>query len=166
MGNDSMREFSEKYYAAAATSAANAGYCERLFVMDMGQHGFAEVSHLDHLMAVSGIDFIPSAIQQSQERTQAKADRLHFQVMDIAELDFPAASFDALASIDALYFCNLEETLRRTRYRGARRPAGLSGWGARPLPYPSQAPLPFQSSEKMQLWRAAETRIGIICRAN
>jgi len=109
MGNDSMREFSEKYYAAAATSAANAGYCERLFVMDMGQHGFAEVSHLDHLMAVSGIDFIPSAIQQSQERTQAKADRLHFQVMDIAELDFPAASFDALASIDALYFCNLEE---------------------------------------------------------
>jgi ubiquinone/menaquinone biosynthesis C-methylase UbiE len=139
---DGMRDFYEKYYSAIATSQANAIYCERLFGKDMGQHGFAEVAHLNHLIEVAhikpehqvldlgcgngkiaeyisdctgaqvtGIDFIPSAIQQAQERTRLKSSRLNFQVMDIGHLEFHPGSFDVLVSVDTLYFIKLEESL-------------------------------------------------------
>ena len=139
---DEIRHFYEKYYAAVASSKANTCYCERLFGKDMGQHGFAEVSHLDHLIEVArindschvldlgcgngkiseyisdhtgarvtGIDYIPFAIEQALERTQPKRGRLQFQVMDIGHLEFPTNSFDVLVSIDTLYFTSLENTL-------------------------------------------------------
>jgi len=49
------KEFYTRYYAATATSRANPEYCQRLFGADWAQHGFAEVCHLDHLVAVSGM---------------------------------------------------------------------------------------------------------------
>lgn len=63
--------------------------------------------------AVTGVDFIPGAIHTAETRTQAKRDRLNFQVMDIAHLDFPRASFDVIVSIDTLYFSDLDETLSK-----------------------------------------------------
>jgi ubiquinone/menaquinone biosynthesis C-methylase UbiE len=141
--NAETRKFYEEFYAAIAGSQANAEYNRRLFGKDMGQQGFAEVSHLDHLIEASkigpgsrvldlgcgngkiaeyisdcsgahltGIDFIPFAIQQAQDRTAAKRSRLAFEVMDIARLDFPPASFDVLVSVDTLYFTEMGETLR------------------------------------------------------
>jgi SAM-dependent methyltransferase len=136
--------FYEQFYAAIANSQANSEFSERLFGKDMGQHGFAEVSHLDHLVevcgictgcrvldlgcgngkiseylsdmtgaVVTGIDFIPRAIQQAEERTRVKRSRLGFKLMDIAGLGFPPASFDVLIAIDTLYFTNLKDTLRQ-----------------------------------------------------
>jgi len=44
-----------RFYAAVASSAANAEYCRRVYGRNLCQHGFAEMSHLDHLIQVSGI---------------------------------------------------------------------------------------------------------------
>ncbi len=141
---DSDREFYEKYYRAVAASQANAEYCRRLFGKDMQQHGFAEVSHVDHLIRVTGIsptsrvldlgcgsgmiseyvsdftgahvtgiDYVPFAIQEAHQRTATKSDRLQFEVMDIARLDFPPETFDVVVAIDTLYFRPLTESLPR-----------------------------------------------------
>lgn len=51
-----MFDFYTRFYAAVATSAANAEYCERVYGRNLCQHGFADLSHLDHLIQVSAID--------------------------------------------------------------------------------------------------------------
>ncbi len=54
---------------------------------------------------VTGLDIIPEAIRQAQTRTLAKADRLAFVVGDINALDrIPDAAFDAIISVDTMYF--------------------------------------------------------------
>jgi cyclopropane fatty-acyl-phospholipid synthase-like methyltransferase len=53
---------------------------------------------------ITGLDYIPAAIQQAQARTAAKADRLAFRVGDINALDLPDGAYDAIISIDSLYF--------------------------------------------------------------
>ena len=50
-----MFDFYTRFYAAVATSAANAEYCARVYGRNLCQHGFADVDHLDHLIQVSGI---------------------------------------------------------------------------------------------------------------
>lgn len=50
-----MRDFYTRFYAAVATSAANAAYCTRVYGRNLCQHGFADLSHLDHLIQVSAI---------------------------------------------------------------------------------------------------------------
>jgi ubiquinone/menaquinone biosynthesis C-methylase UbiE len=60
---------------------------------------------------VTGIDFIPEAIHQARTRTCGKDMKLVFRVMDIGELDFKPGNFDALISIDTLYFTDLHETI-------------------------------------------------------
>jgi cyclopropane fatty-acyl-phospholipid synthase-like methyltransferase len=139
---DPTRQFYERYYAAVADSQANALYCERLFGRNLSQHGFAEISHLKHLIqvtgikagsrvldmgcgngmiceyiadisgaSVTGIDFIAEAIRQAEQRARSEAYKLRFQVMDLARMDFPPASFDVLLAIDTLYFTDLKSTL-------------------------------------------------------
>jgi hypothetical protein len=49
VSEDSIRSFYEKYYPAIASSPAKVEYCRRLFGPNMGQQGFAEVTHLEHL---------------------------------------------------------------------------------------------------------------------
>lgn len=63
--------------------------------------------------SVMGVDFIPGAVQTAKTRTQAKRERLNFREMDMAQLDFPRASFDVILSIDTLYFSDLDDTLSR-----------------------------------------------------
>ena len=60
---------------------------------------------------LTGIDFIPQAIQDALERTKMKRDRLDFYVMDFNHLNFPPKSFDVIISIDTLYFTDIHETL-------------------------------------------------------
>lgn len=138
-----MFDFYTRFYRAAATSAANAEYCARVYGRNLCQHGFADLPHLDDLIRVAeitagtrvldlgcgsgmiaeylsdqtgahvtGIDFIPQAIADAQARTDPKRNRLEFRVMDMSHLDFPAASFDVIISIDTLYFTDIYETLR------------------------------------------------------
>jgi cyclopropane fatty-acyl-phospholipid synthase-like methyltransferase len=136
-------DFYTRFYDAVAESAANAAYCTRVYGRNLCQHGFAEMTHLDHLIEVSGInsdtrvldlgcgngmiaeyisdqtgahitgiDFVPRAVQDALERTSTKRKRLDYRVMDMARLEFPPASFDVILSIDTLYFTNIVETLR------------------------------------------------------
>lgn len=60
---------------------------------------------------VTGIDFIPQAIQDAIERTRTKRERLNFLVMNIDSLKFPPAGFDIIISVDTFYFTNLSDTL-------------------------------------------------------
>jgi ubiquinone/menaquinone biosynthesis C-methylase UbiE len=65
---------------------------------------------------VSGMDYIPDAITQAQERTAAKRRRLSFHVGNLDDLPFPPGSFDTLISIDTLYMPNnLDSTLAQMR---------------------------------------------------
>jgi SAM-dependent methyltransferase len=53
---------------------------------------------------VTGIDYIPAAIEHAQRRTALKAERLRFLVGDINALDLPSGAFDVILSIDTIYF--------------------------------------------------------------
>ena len=53
---------------------------------------------------ITGLDFIPVAIRQAEERTAAKSARLNFVVGDINRLALPHRAFDVIISIDSLYF--------------------------------------------------------------
>lgn len=53
---------------------------------------------------VTGLDYIPTAIQQAQERTAAKRAQLDFIVGDINALALPSHAFDVISAIDTLYF--------------------------------------------------------------
>jgi SAM-dependent methyltransferase len=71
----------------------------------------------------SGMDYIPDAIAQAQERTASKRRRLSFHVGNLDTLPFPPGSFDALISIDTLYMPNdLDGTL--AQMRGLLTPGG------------------------------------------
>lgn len=78
----------------------------------------------DHTGAhVTGLDYMPAAIEQAQARTTAKADRLAFLVGDINALDLPPAAFDAIILIDTIYFSNdYQATIRQLM--AALRPGG------------------------------------------
>ena len=55
----------------------------------------------------TGLDYIAEAIRQARERTAAKAERLDFIVGDINHLEaLPGGAYDAIVSIDSMYFCD------------------------------------------------------------
>ena len=152
-----MRDFYEDFYRLTATSTAHAEFCERVFGRDLCQHGFADMTQLDALIAalrlqpgtraldlgcgsgmiaeyisdctgahVSGLDYIPEAIRIARTRTAAKADRLAFAVGDINALELPPKAFDAILSIDSIYF---SDDYARTigELKRALRPGGRMG---------------------------------------
>lgn len=74
---------------------------------------------------VTGVDYSPEAIRLATARAAAMPDRLTFQVADMNDLPFPAHSFDAVISIDTLYFATdglnkLVEHLGRLLVPGGR----------------------------------------------
>jgi len=54
--------------------------------------------------SVTGIDYVPEAIAQAVKRTNGKRDRLHFRIANLEMLDFEVESFDAILSIDTIFF--------------------------------------------------------------
>lgn len=60
---------------------------------------------------LTGIDVSGEGIRQAQERTRHKRERLSFRVGNMDNLGFPAGSFDAIISIDTLYFGDLEKVI-------------------------------------------------------
>jgi SAM-dependent methyltransferase len=64
---------------------------------------------------IMGIDYIPEAIRQANERTREKRARLVFEVGDIGKLDFPPGAFDVMLSVDTLYFNDLTQTLEQSK---------------------------------------------------
>jgi SAM-dependent methyltransferase len=93
-------------------------------VLDLGCGNGAMAEYISDRTGahVSGIDSIPEAIRQAQERTAGKPDHLAFYVGDIghllddhSRLGFVPGTFDALISIDTLYFTDLCDTVRQMR---------------------------------------------------
>jgi cyclopropane fatty-acyl-phospholipid synthase-like methyltransferase len=60
---------------------------------------------------VTGIDFAPAAIALARQRARGSEARLAFEVADMAALPFAPAAFDAIVSIDTLYFTDLRWTI-------------------------------------------------------
>ncbi len=57
-----MKNFYTAYYAAIEHSQAYHLFCERVFGIDLGQHGFADVQQLDLLMQLAGLDAAKCAL--------------------------------------------------------------------------------------------------------
>ncbi len=107
----------------ALMEAARLGPSQRGLDLGCGNGMIAEYISDRTGAHITGLDYIPVAIHQAQERTAAKADRLTFVVGDINALDLPPATFDAILSIDTLYFSNDYAGTIRQLAR-ALRPAG------------------------------------------
>lgn len=60
-----------------------------------------------------GIDLANEAIERANRRVKNKSNRLTFVAEDIQNLDYEEGAFDAIISIDSLYFLNLPNTLDR-----------------------------------------------------
>ncbi len=75
---------------------------------------------------VTGVDYIPGAITLAQERTAAKRDRLLFVVGDINTLTLPPEAFDAILSIDSIYFSD-DYSFTLGEWTRALRPGGRMG---------------------------------------
>jgi len=84
---------------------------DRVLDIGCGNGGIAEYISDRTRAHVTGIDFIPEAIRQAEERTRGKEARLAYRVADIAALPFPPGSFDTISSIDTLYFTETDPTL-------------------------------------------------------
>jgi protein-L-isoaspartate O-methyltransferase len=57
---------------------------------------------------VTGIDYIPEAVETARKRTASKSDRLHFQIGDIENPVEAEQSFDLVLSIDTMYFSDAD----------------------------------------------------------
>ena len=67
---------------------------------------------------VTGIDYIPEAIEQAARRTAKKKSRLHFILCHIDNLEQLAETFDFILSIDSVFFGqDLSTTLAKLKTR-------------------------------------------------
>jgi len=65
---------------------------------------------------ITGLDFASELIRTSQQRTADKRSRLTYVVGNMDELTFEEGSFDAIISIDTLYFVeSIDATVRRLK---------------------------------------------------
>lgn len=103
------------------------GISKTSHVLDLGcgNGGIAEYIADVTGAQMTGLDYIPEAIDIARTRTLTKGAHLQFQVMDIAHLDFPLASFDVIIAVDTLYFSDLDQTL--TRMVNLLKPGGRMG---------------------------------------
>jgi SAM-dependent methyltransferase len=60
---------------------------------------------------ITGIDYIPEAIETARKRTASKNDRLRFQIGDIENPVEAEHSFDLILSIDTMYFSDADTLL-------------------------------------------------------
>lgn len=94
-------------------------------VLDLGCGAGAIAEYIsDHAdVSVTGLDYAAPAIEEANRRTAAKRSRLTFQRGDMNALDLTADSFDAVVSLDTLYWAaDLESTL--SQLARALRPDG------------------------------------------
>lgn len=77
---------------------------ERVLDLGCGAGAIAEYISDRTGTHVTGLDYSAPAIAEATARTAAKRDRLSFVTGDINALDLPERSFDALVSLDTLYW--------------------------------------------------------------
>jgi SAM-dependent methyltransferase len=98
------------------------GLGERVLELGCGNGAMAEYIVQETGAQVTGIDYIPEAIAQAQERAARAPGQLFFHVGDIghlldvqSRLRLRPRSFDALIAVDTLYFTGLDDTLLQMR---------------------------------------------------
>jgi cyclopropane fatty-acyl-phospholipid synthase-like methyltransferase len=96
-------------------------------VLDLGCGNGAMADYIAELTGahLTGIDYIPEAIRQANQRTRGRGKNLAFKVMDIGALNFPPESFDTIISIDSLYFTDIVSTIRQMK--NILKPGGQMG---------------------------------------
>lgn len=129
-----MRDFYTAYYHAVESSRAHRTFCKYSYGRDLCQHGFMTMVDLTFLLrvlrpaphrlldigcgngriaaavrdatgaCVVGVDFIAEAIRNAQTQSHVSHTRLFFFVGDLNSLPCAPRSFDALLSIDSIYF--------------------------------------------------------------
>lgn len=63
---------------------------------------------------VYGFDYSPAAISLASERTQAKQNRVAFEIGNINDISYSPEAFDTVISVDTLYFAdNLENVVKK-----------------------------------------------------
>jgi SAM-dependent methyltransferase len=90
---------------------------------------------------ITGLDYIPLAIEQARRRSATKSDRLTFEVGDINRLELPREVFDLVLSIDTIYFSeDYSTTIRelRTSLRPSGRIAFFFSYGLEPWAPPGE----------------------------
>ena len=75
-------------------------------VLDIGCGNGKMAEYISDLTqaSVTGIDYIPEAIEQAIRRTQNKRNRLDFKVANLEYLDFAPETFDAIIAVDTIFF--------------------------------------------------------------
>jgi ubiquinone/menaquinone biosynthesis C-methylase UbiE len=72
---------------------------------------------------VTGLDYIPAAVEQAARRTASNSHRLNFIVADINALTLPECAYDIILSLDSIYFSDdYAQTIRQ--FARALKPDG------------------------------------------
>jgi len=131
-----MYNFYQDFYKTAADSPVFSRYCKEVFGVDFSQDGFSDIGEINGLIkaanihaqstvldigcgngkmceyihrqtgaTVYGFDYSDTAIRRARERT-AGYDRLRFDVGVIGETEYPTAMFDAVLSVDTIFFAD------------------------------------------------------------
>lgn len=153
MSENQMFDDYESFYHKVESSPAFSRYCEVVYGIDFSQDGFADLQQINDLLAslrltstskildigcgngkfceyvrehtgadIFGFDYSPSAITSAKKRLPEQAG--HFEVATIDGKEYPDNSFDAIVSIDTLYFTDDLEALIGRIVRWLR-PAGV-----------------------------------------
>ena len=122
----------ENFYSMAKDSSAFKHFCEKAFGKDLSQDGFSDISQLDRILPyipssddshvldigcgngkalgyiqaktgayIHGFDYSHNAIETARSLF---TDRSEFIEGCIGEVDYPAEHFDAIVSMDSMYF--------------------------------------------------------------
>ncbi len=75
-------------------------------VLDIGCGNGKTAEHISDLTGatVTGVDYVPEAIEQAMRRTEDRRDRLLFLVGNLDALDLGDETFDLILSIDSIFF--------------------------------------------------------------
>lgn len=145
----------------ALLAAANVRLGERILDVGCGSGQIAEYLADRSGAHVTGMDYVPAAVQQACARTQDRADQLGFFVGDINRLQLPPAAYDVIVSIDTIYFSD-NYTATIAAFKGALRPRGrlaiLYSFGREPW-------VPIDEFPSEQLL-ADKTPLAVALRAN
>jgi ubiquinone/menaquinone biosynthesis C-methylase UbiE len=116
--------FADKAQLDALIEASGLGPGQRGLDLGCGDGRIAEYIADRTGATMTGLDLSETAIGAALARTEDKRDRLTFVTGDMADLAalFPPQTFDAVISIDTLYFPPMDETLRQMA--SALRPGG------------------------------------------
>jgi SAM-dependent methyltransferase len=96
--------FADVEQLEALMAAAGMGVGTRVLDLGCGNGLIAEYLADCSGAHVTGLDYVPAAIEQARARTKGKAERLQFVVADINALDLPEGAYDVVVSIDTIYF--------------------------------------------------------------